>query len=539
MKSRHARDAGFNSRASGMSSRASGALLQHSRPLVVHTTDLVIDTTEIDMPHSQRLAMKTQQLPHIRRGPATSRMSGVSRTAPPAMGPATTRAGPVGPKAKPQRAGVKEQGSWRFFDTEYVMPARPELREESDVPTLPPIAPAPPAMPRRDAHAPNITFSQLAGLASKQHGRSAVPEEQYMPPMKAVPQHILDGMMNPPQSQTAVPGTTPQVKLAPVTTASKESRGRSQSMLVRDEEVARVLETMSMSASRAVLPTPDTSHSTSRSPPVADGAAKAQTKASGKPRKQRAYPPEAKGYAQRRHNPPLTEANLARIDAGELPDGANEHARAEDAEAERSGWAILRGVVHVHGAAAIARAIESPQKKARSTPQAGQSKDLRSRIRALGTKHEAADSSKTHAQLLQEAGERCINIMCSFAPVVAEEPGYAEESLEVRVNLRRQYIAMHPLEGVKLASDIPTELRRSIMTVGKNTSAGETVVAVQHEQPFGTLALAPPRKLDYLLISGGNGGQLFDDALPSDRDDRLAFLRERQREAEAHFGLAR
>jgi hypothetical protein len=282
-------------------------------------------------------------------------------------------------------------------------------------------------------------------------------------------------------------------------------------------------------ASRATRPTalvPDTNHMIAMSPSAALCATSVIVDASSQ-----AAVPSSEARPERR--PPRAAATLHR----RPPDGTSDS--RGDTATGKVGY-----TVHRHN---------PPPRDGESLCPLNALNDYNRRVSTLPLvavlEESHADLSTSHAAQLQKLADECAEVFIGMAPRVADEPSYAEESLEARVELRQRYRALHPPEHVTLASDLPREMMRSLAELSYRqpaSSAGpsvtvKAVVEVEYEGRAGEgrqRGAPQPRGLDYKLITGGT--QLADGSLPEDRDDgRLAVLRERQRAAELHFGFRR
>lgn len=138
-------------------------------------------------------------------------------------------------------------------------------------------------------------------------------------------------------------------------------------------------------------------------------------------------------------------------------------------------------------------------------------------------------------QALEKLVYSCIDTLCDFAPLGPEEEGYAEEALETMAEIRSIYAKRHPLSELRLASSIPACMIDQTLSVQKGTS----LVRIEHQEIAASARPNPAhlKPVDVVTVKNGYGGPLFDDDLPKDREEKLAYLREKQREAEIHFGL--
>lgn len=145
-----------------------------------------------------------------------------------------------------------------------------------------------------------------------------------------------------------------------------------------------------------------------------------------------------------------------------------------------------------------------------------------------------ADPTSTTYTRLQRITDDCLDNFFALVPLAAGEKRPEDQNLTEMVELRRQNAALHPLDEVTLASNVPEEIANTITTTSKGVS-----VMLQHEQPLLRHAahIAPLRDLDYVITNRYT--LLSNPKLPSDRAERIAWLRQRQKEAEDHFHLHR
>lgn len=174
---------------------------------------------------------------------------------------------------------------------------------------------------------------------------------------------------------------------------------------------------------------------------------------------------------------------------------------------------------------------------------------------------ELGESSTSHQLLLKEAEAKdnvewadalqgtpfvgirrlvtnCTNIFLAMAPLQEGEALPAEDDLEVRIGLRRLNHSIHPVHDVSLATDIPSLIAGRVVLTEKNRVIYP--VTVEHDagtnaQPGGN-GLPIGKDLDYRTVRS-DPNMLFGVGLPEDREERLAYLRARQKEAEAYFGF--
>jgi hypothetical protein len=179
----------------------------------------------------------------------------------------------------------------------------------------------------------------------------------------------------------------------------------------------------------------------------------------------------------------------------------------------------------------------------------------------LGASAELGESSTSHQLLLKEAESKdnvewadalqgtpflgirrlvthCTNTFLAMAPLQEGESLPAEDDLEVRIGLRRLNHSIHPVHEVSLATDIPSLIAGRVVLTEKNKVIYP--VTVEHDaganaQPGGN-GLPIGRDLDYRTVKS-DPNMLFGAGLPEDREERLAYLRARQKEAEAYFGF--
>ena len=135
---------------------------------------------------------------------------------------------------------------------------------------------------------------------------------------------------------------------------------------------------------------------------------------------------------------------------------------------------------------------------------------------------------------LQKMVGNTIQQFLAAAPLVEGEELPEEDDLEVRIGLRRLHRALHGVREVGLASDVPATILKKV-TVAADKH--RTTVNVEVDDGNSVPVSGTVRDLDYRPLPTSTG-LLLSKTLPRDKTARIALLREKQKEAERHFGIS-
>ena len=143
-------------------------------------------------------------------------------------------------------------------------------------------------------------------------------------------------------------------------------------------------------------------------------------------------------------------------------------------------------------------------------------------------------SGPTQFDVLQQLTLNCMRAIVRDVPFINDEHLPEEEDLNVVVNLRRQYLNLHPLTNMCVAESVPNELFNRV-----TKTASGVAVQLEHEGPVSSKAPAgPTRALDSVTIK--TVGSAHQHSAPRDLPSRRALLeqlRAAQKRAEEYFGI--
>ena len=140
----------------------------------------------------------------------------------------------------------------------------------------------------------------------------------------------------------------------------------------------------------------------------------------------------------------------------------------------------------------------------------------------------------TQFDVMQQLTLNCMKAILKDVPFINNERLPEEEDLNVVVNLRRQYLNLHPLTSMCVAASVPNELFNKV-----TRSASGVPVQLEHEGFVSVKGpAAPMRALDAVTIK--TTGSAHQHTAPRDLPSRKALLeqlRAAQRRAEEFFGI--
>eukprot|EP00672_Neobodo_designis_P018066 CAMPEP_0174849128 /NCGR_PEP_ID=MMETSP1114-20130205/13911_1 /TAXON_ID=312471 /ORGANISM="Neobodo designis, Strain CCAP 1951/1" /LENGTH=568 /DNA_ID=CAMNT_0016083439 /DNA_START=30 /DNA_END=1733 /DNA_ORIENTATION=- len=518
----------------------------------VHTSDLqladidsAVRAPELAPSGRSPLNSRRGQRPHHHQGSQiTSRMSGKTARAPSARSvlhmddvqpPALTSAVPHKlPKIRAAGTGRDVASSWTFFtDVSCTTRRMGRPLKETGVPfvdePLPSTARGTAAMGAalENARPAPLTAREFTHDAHLRKPRpvARVPEVGFLPAIASPATRTTVTAFFRSRSQAAAPGQARQgMPLEiPAATPPRDIAALASVSPGMNEKPPGSAAELSTSADGLLpmQPHPPGSHQCSEiSPPGSVLPAPLPTETTkSKTRRPKRRTSPVRGYAALRHNPPLTgHEKLAPLGKGKPLPAVIEYLGTFNASRQGTAGSLAEATLGFDG-------------------------DLRPQV----TPPPTIDLTTSHAEQLQTVAGTCIDVLIGMAPLAEDERGYEEESLDVRVRLRDQYRGLHPVQHVTLASNVPTELRESVASVatrvpnpaGSGTVVAKTVVPVEWNRDPGVqqnVALMKPRGLDLKTVRGAVA-QLSDPEVPVERGARLAYLRAKQKEAEAYFGI--